>query len=151
MCSSILFCSKVIFDAMNASIEGQPGVNPPHLADTDTTDLEGEDEELAPGDDGRFHPPGSDDCEGGSRRRRNTGKSRQGSNGVSLLVETLKNGQSAFLKVMQMTHKSTIEQSYKIHQERETGREKSDAKMLEGFGMLAGAIQSLRAAVAVSN
>jgi hypothetical protein len=56
--SPFLFCSKVIFGAMDASIGGRPGVNPPHAADTDTTDLE--DEELAPGDDGRFHPPGSE-------------------------------------------------------------------------------------------
>jgi hypothetical protein len=105
----MLFCSEVIFEAMDASIGGRPGVNPPHLADRGTTDpatdLEGEDEELAPGDDGRFHPPGSDDREkedglNASRKRRNTGKSRQGSNGVALLVETMKDGQSAFLEVM---------------------------------------------------
>jgi hypothetical protein len=60
---------------------------------------------------------------GRARKKRNTGKSKKGSpTGAALLVETMKDGQSAFLEVMQITHKSTIEQSFKIHKEREVGK-----------------------------
>lgn len=37
-------CSEVIYAAMDVAIGSEPNVNPPPPADTDTTDLEGEDE-----------------------------------------------------------------------------------------------------------
>jgi hypothetical protein len=116
---------------MDAAIGGCPGVNPPHLGDTDIADedddndgsQEKEDEDVAPA----------------PKRRKNTGKERKNAkNGTAQLVETMQDGQAAFLDVMEQTHRLTMEQSYKMHLERESGREKSDSKMLEGFSILAG-------------
>jgi hypothetical protein len=75
-----------------------------------------------------------------------TGKERKGVKiGTTQLVETMQDGQAAFIDVMEQTHRLTMEQSYKMHLERASGKEKSDSKMLEGFSILAGAIKSLRA------
>jgi hypothetical protein len=124
---------------MQQSLGKRPAVNPPNLADTDLDS----DEAAEGGNSSGPDHEDEDEEEPRKKRNKNTGK-RKISHATTLLVETMQNGQSAFLKVLQESHKSSIEQSYKMHKEREDGRERSDAKMLEGFALLAGAIKSLR-------